>query len=122
MFSDVARGTVDCHPSTNLDETLATQQWAEADRLFHHTLLETADSPHLLRCLDDLLRFLYREHQWEFFRGSRFLIRQTLTFHEGIVERLEIGDVEGATTEMRNHILREGQILLDWLYGKERSP
>lgn len=77
-------------------------QLASVDRDFHRRILESANLP----ALDPILhRCLVHNHRFKISR-SRALrdLRATALRHNSLIEAIDKGDAEGATTAMRYHI------------------
>lgn len=75
-------------------------QFSELNRAFHTTLYRRADSPVLLRTLEDLAGHADRFRRHFDLRNSPVQAQ-----HEAILAACEAGDVEAVTTATRDHIL-----------------
>lgn len=94
--------------------------WFQANSLFHDVVQEAAANERLRITITDLHRSFPRNLTWAALRENVRLLDENIEQHQRIRESIESGNADLARREMRDHVYRSGELVVDWFERQAR--
>ena len=108
-------------PGTRQQGDAHDEVWFQANSLFHDVVQEAAANERLRTAISDLHRSFPRNLTWAALRENVRLLDENIEQHQRIRESIESGDGELARREMRDHVHRSGELVVDWFERQARA-
>jgi DNA-binding GntR family transcriptional regulator len=113
LFEQVVEHTVDTGARRWSNER-AEAIWAQADELFHETIVSAADSARLRTTIELAAGLVPRRRLWEVLGWSSSRVRAICRHHATVLAYAENREARDAGDAMRKHVLAEATIFLEW--------